>query len=248
MQANVMNDRGTDAMKTHLSGCEMLEYRQVRRGCVQECLGCEALTEVKYLIGGQQVFHSLEETDCLCRMFCTPIHPFKMVVKELNTDSEIITVDRPLHCPLAPCKCCSYQEAIITSGGNDLGKIEEQCYYCIPTMKVFDHTGAEVYLVHPPTCLGGLCINCCAEGNPCGKGCCKESFRIYAPNENNDGGNSDAPYLGVILKKPKSAMTEIVSDAIALDVKFPTSAASNHKGLLTGLAIFINSAIYQGAE
>ena len=41
MQANRMDDRGTDAMKAHFSECQKLVMRQTRRGCFQEFLGCE---------------------------------------------------------------------------------------------------------------------------------------------------------------------------------------------------------------
>jgi len=41
MEANNMEDRGSNALKTHMSDCEQLELRQTRRGWFQECLGCE---------------------------------------------------------------------------------------------------------------------------------------------------------------------------------------------------------------
>jgi hypothetical protein len=52
-----------------------------------------------------------------------------MVVKELNTDAEMVSVDRPLACGSGNCKCCCYQTASFTSDGQDLGRIEEQ-FYC----------------------------------------------------------------------------------------------------------------------
>ena len=84
-------------------------------------------------------------------------------------------------------------------------------------------------------------VNCCAEGNPCGKGCCKSSFRIYAPDK---GGDHD-PYLGVILRKPKSIVDEFFTDADTFDVTFPKEATADQKGLLTGVAIYINSVFYE---
>ena len=136
MQANRMDDRGTDAMKAHFSECQKLVMRQTRRGCFQEFLGCEvrlltlnvpqdlfvsvsnpiesngiergfdlsvqsiypvlrslvplfltlavlclyslfsqALTEFRYFKGKEEVFHSLEDTDCFCRVCCTSCHP-----------------------------------------------------------------------------------------------------------------------------------------------------------------------------
>ena len=77
-----------------------------------------------------------------------------------------------------------------------------------------------------------------------GKGCCKESFRIYDPNTGNTDG--DAPYLGMIMKRPKSAMTEIFTDASAFDVKFPKNATADQKGILIGTSIFINAVFFEG--
>lgn len=121
-------DRGSNALKSHCNGLEKMEIRQTRRGWCQELLGCDAKTEFKYFVGNDQIATSIEDTDCCCRMFCNPIHPFKMVVKELNTEAEMVSVDRPCACQQGPCKCCCYQTATFTSGGQDIGKIEEKCY------------------------------------------------------------------------------------------------------------------------
>lgn len=223
-----------------------LRMRQTRRGWLQELLGCEAKTEFKYFIGSDQTFHSLEDTDCFCRMCCTACHPYQMVVKELNTEAEVVTVDRPCKCCIGSCKCCCYQEASFSSGGAELGRMQESCWFCVPSFKVFDHTGNQIYLVHAPTCCGGICVNCCAEGNPCGKGCCKDSFRVYDPASGDT--NGDAPYLGQILKKPKSFATEVFTDANAFEVDFPKDATADQKGILIGLAIYINSVFYEGDQ
>ena len=128
MQANKM-DRGSEALKSHMNGCSKMQIRQTRRGWLQECFGCEARTEFRYFINETQVFHSLEDASCCCRFLCPGMHPFQMVVKELNTDAEIITVDRPFRCGVGGCKCCCYQEATISSGGNELGMMKEDCWY-----------------------------------------------------------------------------------------------------------------------
>ena len=123
-------DRGTSALKSHVQNCEQIEIRQTRRGFIQELLGCDAKTEFKYFIGENQIAESLEDTDCFCRMCCNAIHPFKMVVKELNTEAELVSVDRPLvFCAVSNCKCCCYQEASFTSGGDAVGSIKEECLY-----------------------------------------------------------------------------------------------------------------------
>jgi hypothetical protein len=91
-----------------------------------------------------------------------------------------------------------------------------------------------------------MCVNCCAEGNPCGKGCCKQSFRVYPADQSSTDG--DAPYLGVILKKPKSLGTELFTDANAFVVDFPTDATADHKGMLIGTSIFLNALFFEGDQ
>jgi hypothetical protein len=41
VKANQMEDRGTNALKSHMATCEKMEMRQTRRGWLQECFGCE---------------------------------------------------------------------------------------------------------------------------------------------------------------------------------------------------------------
>ena len=72
----------------------------------------------------------------------------------------------------------------------------------------------------------------------------KSSFRVYSADAGNT--NGDAPYLGVILKKPKSAATEIFTDADAFEVDFPKDATADQKGILIGMSIFINSVFFEG--
>lgn len=99
--------------------------------------------------------------------------------------------------------------------------------------------------MHPPTCCGGCCVNCCAEGNPCfGKGCCKLPFHIFDYEEKDTAGNEN--YIGKILKKPKSLMTEMFTDANAFDVDFPKDATPAQKGMLVGSAIFMNAIYFEG--
>lgn len=160
-------DRGTDALKSHLAGAQKIDVRQTRRGWLQECCGCEARTEFKFFNSdGTQVAHALEESNFCCRCWCSPCHNFKMEVKELNTDAEMLTIDRPFACPVGSCKCCCYQSAAFTSGGNPMGGIKENCYWCVPSFTLTDGKGDPVYKMHQPTCCCGCCVNCCAEGNP----------------------------------------------------------------------------------
>ena len=79
VKSQLMSDRGTDALKYHLGNCRNMDIRQTRRGWLQEMLlGCEARTEFKYYIDRQQVGHSMENSNCCCRICCVGIHPFQM--------------------------------------------------------------------------------------------------------------------------------------------------------------------------
>lgn len=237
-------DRGTDACVAHLGPATEMEIRQTRRGCFQELLGCEAQTEFKHYIGGNHVATSLEESSCLCRLCFQPCHPFTMSVKENSTEAELLTVERPFRCATGACKCCCYQEANITSGGQLLGNIKEDCYFCVPSFTVNKADGQGLYVVHPPTCCGNMCVNICAEGNPCGKGCCKVSFRVY-PFAQKGATGGDAPYIGKILKKPKSMMVEVFTDSDAFEVTFPEKASVDEKAILVGSTILLNAVFFE---
>lgn len=238
-------ERCCDELKAHMSGAGTLSIRQTRKGWCQEILGCEARDEYKYFKGGEKEHFAtaLEESNFFVRLFCAPCHPFKISIVENSTSAELLSVDRPCNCPVAACKCCCYQQATFTSGGQPMGSIKEQCFYCVPRFLAYDAEEKELYKMHAPTCVGGMCVNCCAEGNPCGKGCCKASFRIFPADQADT--NGDAPYVGQILKKPKSLATEIFTDANAFDVTFPDAATADEKALIIGSAMFFNANFFE---
>lgn len=120
--------------------------------------------------------------------------------------------------------------------------------------------------MHQPTCCpGGICVDPCAEGNPCccfgnGRGWCRQSFRFYDTNKNihdeNDDDDENAhdddddtrSYDGVILRKPKSFTTELFTDAQAFELQFPKYSTPDIKGLFLGISIFINTEFYESSD
>ena len=66
---------------------------------------------------------------------------------------------------------------------------------------------------------------------------------MYDANQADTDG--DAEYLGSILKKPKSTMTEIFTDADAFEVKFPSESTPAQKGIFIGATIFLNALFYE---
>jgi hypothetical protein len=236
-------DRGLEALTTHFSACSKMDIRQTRRGWLLECFcPCNAKNEFRYFIEENQIAYSLEESNWIMRWCFQPCYPYKMKVEELQTNAELLTVERPcILCSASNCKCCFYQHATFSAGDKKIGEIKEQCYFCVATYKMYDEKGEELYKLHPPTCLGGLCFNCFTEGNPCGrKGCCKVPFWIFPPGQVDTNGG-DASHIGKILKKPKSAIVEIVTNANAFDVVFPADATPTQKASLAGAALFLNN-------
>lgn len=247
VKSQLMMDRGTDALRCHLhENCQRMEIRQTRRGWCQELLfGCDARTEFKYYVNGsrQQVAHSIENSNCCVRCCCPGIHPFTMAVEELNTRANLITLERPLRCHPASCKCCCYQMGIVHSGSTPIGSIRETCYICNPEFHVYDSSGQGLYRLHPPTCCCGTCINCCAEGNPCcGRGCCRVPFHIFPYHQYN---TDNAAYIGKIVKKRKSFLDEFFTDAEAYEVEFPKQATAEQKGVIMGAAILLNAMFFE---
>lgn len=133
------------------------------------------------------------------------------------------------------------------SGGHDIGTLKETCFWCVPQLHVYDYnSGALIYKVHPPTCCGGLCYNSCTEGNPCAEGCCMMPFRIYAGNQEKTHGK--APFVGKILKTPKSFAVEVLTDAAdTFHITFPEESTPEQKGVLIGTAIFLSANFFEAA-
>jgi len=238
-------DRGTDACKNHFAECKVMNIRQTRRGWLKELLlGCEAKTEFKYFTGKNQIAHSLEDSDVCERCWFPQCYNWKMVVKEANTDAEIISVHRPKSLCVMACKDCTPQEAIVTSNGEEMGRVKEEYFYCVESFIITDAKGDPKYRVHPPTCVRGMCVNYFTEGCMCGRGMCKIPFWIFDINqEKTDGG--DAVHIGKILKKPKSVMTEIFTEANAFEATFPHDADVAAKATLVGASMYFNSVFFE---
>jgi Scramblase len=163
------------------------------------------------------------------------IHPFKMRINEVGTEAELVTVERPLACAVSRCKCCSYsQRAHFTSGGNVVGSIKETFYCCVPSFKMLDVSGAEVYLLHSPTCCCGMCTRCCDE----------DDFWIFdAAAKSTNGGKAE--HVGKILKTEISVLVDELTDASAFEVHFPATSTVEQKASLVGSALFLNAIFFQ---
>ena len=171
---------GTDVMRSTLGSCDSMEIRHYRRGWCQEFFCCISRSDFKYLANGKElVARSKEDFTFLCRCCLGPCHSFDMTIADTKTGSDFIEINRPFRICPGTGKCCCKQEATIFSGDEHLGDIKETCWWCVPSLEVFDETEKRVYKIRPPTCWFGMCVDCFADGNPCPHGCCMIACEVY---------------------------------------------------------------------
>ena len=116
-----------------------------------------------------------QDSDFWCRMCCAPIRPWKQTVTlgDQAGGQPIIKMDVPMACHPSPIQCCFHKTMTIMDGNDSpLGQAEVPFFWCIPVVKLHDQTGNHKYNIHMPTCWGGLCVDCCAEG------CCNCKVRV----------------------------------------------------------------------
>lgn len=168
------------------------------------------------------------------------------MVEEEGTKNEILTVERPCTCPIGSCKCCCFQSAKVSFQGEHLGDVTEVFYFCVPRFVISDSNMKPMYKLHQPTCCNGGCVDCCAEGNPCGKGCCKVPFHIYPHSQADTEGK--APYIGKILRKRRDWTSELFTDADAFELDAPEGCTNADKAVLIGTTLFINANFFEGGQ
>jgi len=246
---------GTDVMKNTLQSCETIEIRQDRRGWLQECFCCITKSDFRYLTNDGsssksiEIARSKEEFTFPCRCCFAPCHAFDMTIKDTNKDTgpeEFLEVNRPFRCCVGTCKCCCNQEATIFSGDDHLGDIRESFWCCVPTFKVYDNEKQEIYMIRPPTCWNGMCIDCTGpEGDKhlcCPHGCCMIPCDIYPSSD------EDTDRIGRMAKIPKKTLRETYNETNYYKIQFPNDATTNQKGLLLGSSILINALYFENSE
>lgn len=219
-----------------------LFVKQTRKGCIQELFGCDANTEFKIATLQQRqndIFYALENTPCCIRFWCGNFRPYtiNLWAGQNQSGSQVGSFKRPWRCALGNCKCCCFQEIIAENGsGSQLGSFKETCWYCFPTFSVNDAAGNSKFIVHMPTCCGGLCINCCAEG------CCncRIPFYIYTP-----GKGDEKRQVGKIVKIWSGMGNELFTDADKFELEYPPGADPSAKATLLGATFLLNTLFFE---
>jgi len=216
----------------------MFTLRQTSRGTYHELIRCEANNEFKWFNTSDgktdYVATSLDKSGCCIRTCCCGNQGFKMTAKD-EYNVEILKLHRPYRCCALPFKCCCYQEINVSSDNKPLGGMVELFSCCVPRFIIRDSNGGSLYKAHMPTCWGGMCYNCCAEG----KSCCVIPYHIF-PADQADTDNGADP-IGKIVSRPKSLLTEVFTDSNVFDVYFPAEANAEQKALICGSAVLLNT-------
>lgn len=234
-----------------LDEMKALFIKQTKKGCIQELLGCEAVNEFKIYEnkdqakgGTVEIGYSLEESSFLQRFCCANMRGFEQTVWTGTKDSHdqtIMKMNKGLTCNAAPMTCCCIPKLNFTDEkGGALGSADVPCYFCLPGMSVKDPEGKVEYILQQPSCMGGLCVDVCAEGL-CN---CKIPVYIYPPGSSGAKGEE----IGKIIKMWRGMGTEVFTDAASFQVDFPDGAGKEAKQRLIGATMFINMLFFEKSD
>lgn len=218
-----------------------LFVKQTRKGWLMElCLGCDANTEFKIATmenQQQDILYATENTSCCIRMLCGSLREFKITVSEGKGGKLHSTHERPCACPMGNCKCCCFQELkVLDAAGIPIGGIIEDTWYCVPSFKVVNADQTTQYMMHQPTCCGGMCVDICAEG------CCscRIPFHFYIPGQQDKGQE-----VGQVVKVWSGLGTELFTDADKFELRFPNGADAATKTRLLGATFLVNQLFFE---
>ncbi len=220
-----------------------LFVKQTTKGCLQECLGCQAQSEF-YIATNEDkqtdIMYALEESDCLLRTCCPAIRSFDINVSTAKGVAPFLNIVRPVACAASPCKCCCFQSITTTSPDGQLfGSVVEKSWVCVPEFAVIDANGNTTHNLHQPKCCGGMCVDI-------SKGCCKRiPFNIY-PVDNAGNDIEDETRTGSIVKIWNGLKLELFTDADKFELLYPSVADDATKANLLGAVFFLNQLFFEG--
>lgn len=263
-QQMVYAGRGIDAV---FGPKDSLLVKQTMRGCLQECLGCEAKSEFKisgmdwqYLDGGwlkegatslPDEMYAIEQSSFLVRCCWRDGRPFNMKVSEGAGPGGPPLVEyrkpcgMPLYCDLkdvrVPCCCCLPEVTAFTPDGRELNNSKYLCFesICVPHF-AYSEGGKRVYTLRPPTCCCGMCIEC-----TCGKNGCQVPFFFYDP-ASGDKIVSKTGSLDPQIRKVWAGMKkECCSTADTFVVFFPPDISPERKAGILGLTFLLDFTVFE---
>lgn len=140
--------------------------KQTARGCLQECMGCEAKSEFQisdfdpsmtdgvFLVEGamdkKNEMYALEKSSCLCRLCWRDGRPFDMPVTVGGEEggAQLVNFKKPCGCPVVqtiqlnensveiPCCCMLPEVTAVQPDGRETSRTKYQCDLCLYVPKL----------------------------------------------------------------------------------------------------------------
>lgn len=264
-------------LKAVLGNVNGLLVKQTMRGCIQECLGCEAKSEfnistIEYgqvdgyrvdpqALNNPDIMYALEESNFCCRLCLQEGRAFDLQVSAGGGPGgqPLAHYIKPCGFPLAfnfdgvqyPC-CCLLPKVDTTLGdgtpiGSESKYICDACLY-VPKLRYYEQ-GQHVYTLRPETC----CFDCCIACNCKGKGCIYIPFYFHDPVTMMPiGGEYGGETTPQIRKVWAGFKKELCSSADTFVLMFPPGIDANRKAGLLGLTFLLDFSVFEkqngGAE
>ena len=198
---------------------------------------CEAMTgfeqKNKYQICNshhQEVFFLREETSCCNRQCCGPSRSFDFFLSDSQKD-EVLHIHRDFvlspcgwpNCFCCLCCCdCAEQPMTVNSFGAELGTLSLARTFFVPTIKVMDAGGQQIFSI-----VSDFCQCSCGEDI---------EYRIMT---------MQGEEVGNITKQFNGFCKEIFTDADNYVINFPVGIDMHKKALLLGAALMIDFLFYE---
>lgn len=254
---------------------EGLLVKQTMRGCIQECLGCEAKSEFKVskmqydwmdgykvkeeAMGQEDVMYALEKSSCCCRLCWRDGRPFNMKVSGGGEKGgpDIVQFEKPCSFPLyfsvptkdgsIDCPCCCWLPKLNTQhpNGTSLGSTSQ--YICDQNLLVPKLKYSENGEAVYILKPQTCCGGCCIACS-CfsGKGGIFIPFYFHDPKTGDViGGNYDDARTPQIRKLWAGIKKECCSTADTFAVMFPADCSANRKAGLLGLTFLLDFTVFE---
>eukprot|EP00438_Fugacium_kawagutii_P016432 Skav210984 [mRNA] locus=scaffold1730:16679:17440:- [translate_table: standard] len=247
------------------------------RGCLQECLGCDAKSEYKvapfspdqmdgirvseHAMAQADVLYALEESSCCCRV-CNPGgRNFQLNISEGGEPGgeKLLYYDKPLTCPAVvvvntdngqvdcPCCCCLPNLTPMTPQGQALNSQSQ--YYCDMCCFVPKFTYHENGEQVYLVKPETCCGGACVACDCCsGKGLVYIPFYFHDKDDQVVGGSYNSPTTPQIRKVWAGFKKECCSTADTFAVVFPEGSSVERKAGLLGLTFLIDFVYFEGHQ
>jgi len=271
-----MKQGGGELIQSIFGPKESILVKQTMKGCLQECLGCEAKSEYKvsnmdlaYIEGTMlkegamtmpDELYIIEESNCCLRICFQDGRPF---VLKVSTGGEpggqpVVEYRKPCGCPVmftvhtqdgqvdCPCCCMLPEVSTISPDGSELNKTKYACDMCLYVPKFFYSEGGQDIYKIRPETCCGGCCIVCK----CGKGGAPAvPFYFWDPaNPDQKIQGSQPGQEPQITKVWAGLKKECCSTADNFAVFFPAGCSPERKAGILGATMLVDFVFFEGRQ